>query len=177
MVGEYKLQNGLVLHGELNYVNKGATLDNSEKEQWNGIINRYEFHLHYLELPLSVGYAFDLGNDLVVTPRVGMYGAYGIGGHGIITSDNLKTDDTANELRVNPFEVTQGKMPAQDAQYSFDAFQRPNIGIVIGADLDVTKHLRLSLASQISTGYPLAQYKTAGNINFRSVTLSIGYLF
>lgn len=177
VIGEYKLHNGLVFHGELNYVNKGATLDNPEKEQWNGIINRYEFHLHYLELPLSVGYAFDLGNKFTLTPRLGMYAAYGMGGYGLLTSDNLKTNDTPNEIRVNPFKVTQGKMPSQNAQYYFDAFQRPNIGVVMGADLDLSKHMRLSLNSQISTGYPLTYYKTSGNIHFRSIILSVGYLF
>lgn len=174
---EYAFRNKMVLHGELNYVNKGATLHQPEMQQWNGIINRYEFHLNYLELPLSVGYAFDLANSWVVTPRVGIYGSYGIGGYGLLLSDNLKTNDTPNEIRVDPFKVTQGKMPAQNAQYSFDAFQRPNIGLIVGCDADVSRHIRLSLTSRISALYPLGQYSDAGKIHLHTIHLSFAYLF
>lgn len=177
VLGEYKLQNGVVFHGELNYVNKGATLKEPETHQWNGIINRYEFNLNYIELPLSVGYSFGFEKDMFLTPRIGIYGSYGIGGYGILASDNLKADAGTAEIRVNPFQVTQGKMPAQDAQYSFDAFQRPNAGLVLGVDFDLSNHLRLTLDAKMSLGYPLTSYTNAGTIHFRTVGLSIGYLF
>ena len=174
--GEYQFGNGFVLHGELNYVNKGATLDKPEMQQWNGIINRYEFHLDYVEVPLSVGYALRLGDEFAITPRAGMYVAYGVGGYGLLTSDNLKTDQDPNTIRVEPFNVTQGKMYAKNAQYFFDAFQCQNVGIVLSADSDISKHFRVSLNSQFSLFYPLAQY-SAGTVHLRNITFTVGYAF
>lgn len=174
--GEYRFGSGFVLHGELNYVNKGATLDKPEMQQWNGIINRYEFHLDYVEVPLSMGYALRLGDEFAITPRAGMYAAYGVGGYGLLTTDNLKADQDPGIMRVEPFKVTQGKMPAQNAQYFFDAFQRQNVGIVLSVDTDISKRFRLSLNSQFGLLYPLAQYST-GSVHLRNITLSIGYAF
>lgn len=176
-IGEYKLKSGLVWHGELNYVNKGATLHNPETQQWNGLIDKYKFSLHYIELPLSIGYAMPLAGNSFITPRAGIYGAYGICGYGHITTDNLKSDKGSGTMRVSPFKGTQGKMPAQDAQYYFDEFQRPDIGILLGLDIDFSKQIRLSASAQMNVLYPLVSYSDAGNVRFRSFNVALGYMF
>lgn len=68
-------------------------------------------------------------------------------------------------------------MPAQDAQYFFDEFQRPDIGILLGLDIDFSKHIRLSASAQMNVLYPLVSYSDAGNVRFRSLNVALGYMF
>lgn len=180
-VVDYNLKSNWLLHGELKYIRKGATVDQPEQTVTNGIIDKYEFHLNYLELPISVGYKIAINERQTITPRAGLYGAVGIGGYGFITSRILppghQDKHKATVMRVNPFELNQEKLMYEEGVYSFDAFQRPNIGAVVGVDMTLSEHFTLSLTQQMSLFYFLASYTEAGSLHFYNTQLSLSYFF
>ena len=81
------------------------------------------------------------------------------------------------QLWKAPLKWLKEKFLNQDGQYFFDAFQRTEIGALIGLDLDLSSHVRVSLNAQMHVGYPLADYSEADSVRFRTVTVSVGYMF
>lgn len=177
-VAEYRLKSGFVFHGELNYARKGSTLYNPERSIINGMIDEYEFYLDYIDLPLSVGYSFfGRGKHIVLTPRVGGYFAFGVGGYGLLTTPNISHGGGSSTIRVSPFELTMGQMPDREGFYVFDDFTRPELGIVMGVDFEFSKHFRLSMNAQIGELFQLTYYYQAGWLHCRTWHVTFGYMF
>lgn len=178
---DYYFTGNWVLHTELNYTNKSGKMYDVEKETTNGIIESVDFDIHLIELPISVGYKLLFENlPFTITPRLGAYVSAGISGKELIKSPNLSIDGTSSsEMAMgNPFYHKQAPMPVKEkGTYIFPEFNRFTSGLVLGVDVDVSRHLRISIAAHRNYPFALAQYNTSGSIFTHTTYLSIGYLF
>lgn len=174
---EYQFHTGIVLRGELNYVNKGLSIQNRRENTVYRGLESYDFRLYYLELPLSVGYAFEMTDGVRVTPRIGMYVGYALGGAGQAIPQNPLPDYAPGSGGNRPDFGLQDAL-LQKHPYVFGSSPRQDIGGVAGIDGDISKRLRLSFDVGHSLFYPLSSYfEKNDKFYFRNITFSIAYLF
>lgn len=177
VLAEYQFRTGIVLHGELNYVNKGLSIQNRRENTAYRGLESYDFRLHYLELPLSVGYAFEMTDGVRVTPRIGVYVGYALGGVGQAIPQDPMPDYAPGPGGNRPGFVLQDAL-LQSHPYDFGSSPRQDIGGVAGIDGDISKRLRLSLDVGHSVFYPLSSYfKKQDKFYFSNITFSLAYLF
>lgn len=82
--GEYNITNNVFLNGALQFTQKGAKFDE------NGY--KVDFTPGYLEIPVHIGYRFDLGNNVYIFGETGPYFAYGICGKAKIEQNGVEVE-------------------------------------------------------------------------------------
>ena len=79
---EYQLANNICLESVLAYIRKGATT--SGKNLLGTEISSIKFaEMDYLQLPVMIGYKFNIGNHFSIKPSIGGYYAVGVGGYAL----------------------------------------------------------------------------------------------
>lgn len=102
---EYQLANNICLESGLAYIRKGATT--SGKNLLGTEINSIKFaEMDYLQLPVVIGYKFNIGNHFSIKPYVGGYYAVGIGGYALI--DGVDAFNQPYTERTSTFSGTNG---------------------------------------------------------------------
>lgn len=114
----------------------------------------WKLRANYLELPVHIGYALPLNNDVRVIGTVGPYFAVGLWGNSSIG------EDSNDDVKV----------------FSDNFYQRFDCGwgLTIGAELH--SHLRISAGFEMSVLNPMKN-KMDFNPSDRNVSLSVTYLF
>ena len=114
----------------------------------------WKLRANYLELPVHIGYALPLNNDVRVIGTVGPYFAVGLWGNSSIG------DDSTDDVKV----------------FSDNFYQRFDCGwgLTIGAELH--SHLRISAGFEMSVLNPMKN-KMDFNPSDRNVSLAVAYLF
>lgn len=137
---DLSLNNNLSFESGLSYIRKGgSTYGNS---LLGTDIDKIRFiSMDYLQIPLMIGYRFDLTPKISIKPEIGVYYAIGLQGDGYISG--IDAFGQPYEARVSTFSDGYGKpyrpCNRNDAGTTFAAhFSYSHIGIKIGYDLALT---------------------------------------
>lgn len=102
---EYQLANKICLESGLAYIRKGATTSGIRLSGTE--INSIKFaEMDYLQLPVMIGYKFNIGNHFSIKPSVGGYYAVGVGGYALI--DGVDAFNQPYTERTSTFSGTNG---------------------------------------------------------------------
>lgn len=147
--------------------NKGAILSGF-KNQYK-TLQSVDSKLHYLQLPVSVGYKIQITNNWSIIPKVGMWVAVGVGGHSIVTG--TESGGTSYQVRVLPFESDSYTLSGKN--YDIGGFSRQDWGTSFGVDIHY-KHFALRAAFDL--GLQDLNFDL-GSPESHSFTLTMGYFF
>jgi hypothetical protein len=156
IMGQYMLNSQLGLESGLYYTTLGVDFDWKEDgEKVEGKLNP-----SYLQLPLSLLYKINIGENLSLNPSVGVYFGYGLGG---------KVKESIGQYSFE--EDIFGKIDGEEWSNRFD------MGATIGLNLQINKIL-------VGLGYDygfmkINKEKGDGdkNIYNGNIKVSVGYLF
>ena len=89
IVVDYELSRNLFLRSGIDFVMKGAKLDKERVSNTNSVIGvspRYQFEdrvrLNYLQMPVTFGYKYQVGNGFTAYLNAGPYVGFGVYGRG-----------------------------------------------------------------------------------------------
>ncbi|HBX46343.1 MAG TPA: hypothetical protein DEG28_10740 [Porphyromonadaceae bacterium] len=169
VIGEYELNNtDWIVHAELKFTRKGGTLYAPSDNIPAAVIDKYEYKLSYLELPVSIGYSILLNTNIRLVPRFGGYFAYGISGKGIIESEQSLGKSGA--IGIYSFEGNKGTLQGKDFDYR--PFNRADAGLFAGCDL-FYKNFFFSV-DYIHGLTPMQEYSNSGKLLHRNIYFSVG---
>lgn len=113
-----------------------------------------------LEIPLKIGYEFNIGNNFSIIPNAGVFGRYTVAS---IKSDVIQANGTTqkwNSLKDYDKDL-----------HHIDAFKRFDYGIVGGVDFRIAKHYSVSASYKHGLKSQQPQY----NLKSNSFNVSVGY--
>lgn len=142
----------------LYYTGRGATLGSGLFEDMEG---KVKLGMHYLQLPVMVGFHLDLGR-VALQPMVGLY--YGLGVGGKLTVDGV--DDSLDLFKEIEIDGQRGKM-----------LKRSDAGVRFG--LNALFGDRFLIGAGYDLGFLNVAHGTTGEGKLRngSFFLSVGYNF
>lgn len=115
-----------------------------------------------LELPIKVGYKFNIGRSFAITPNVGVYARYGIAS----IKDDIRTKDNTNNEKWNCFKDYQ-------KSYTLEAFKRFDAGVTADVTFSILKHYNVGVSYKRGFVSQQSEY-TPKN---QSLSVLIGYTF
>lgn len=159
------LVNGLYTNAGLLVSQKGAKLD-------LGDLGKVKLNAYYLELPIHIGYKYNLNEDFSLFGEFGPYFAFGLGGkHKVTELDfDYEGNETYNEYSYNTFD----SMKRFDAGLGFriGAEFKQKYTISLGYDFGLVNTWKGNSENAEDDGLDLTS--SCKNKNF---TISIGYKF
>lgn len=144
---DYTFANKIVLQSGLQYLVKGADRIHGNAKKHGGISSQMEVQLGYLELPVLLGYRYNLSGSVSLIPQIGWYFAYGIHGKGeVSTIHNFadKDGETITNKWDNPFEEKEWKN-WDDFTTQVKAFDRFDQGMSFRLNMEIS-HFNIALA-------------------------------
>ncbi|MCI2081561.1 MAG: PorT family protein [Bacteroidales bacterium] len=160
----------LAVHFEINYSTKSNILLYPSDDASQSVIDKYEYSLAYLDMPLSLGYSINLGNHFRIVPRLGGYFSYGLSGDGFIESS-----PSGHPLGVGLSCFEGGDAKWEDQTFHYEPFNRSDAGLTGGIDLFFDRFF-ISCSYQYGLR-KLITYNNSGALYFRNTYLTVGFLF
>lgn len=158
---EYQLANNICLESGLTYIRKGATT--SGKNLLGTGINSIKFaEMDYLQLPVVIGYKFNIGNHFSIKPSVGGYYAVGIGGYALI--DGVDAFNQPYTERTSTFSGTNGTV--------YRPCNRNDGGLALALNIG---YRNFSIKAEYDLGLATVTYY--GNGKQRTFSMSLQYWF
>lgn len=102
---DFTLHNNISFESELSYIRKGAIIT-GENIQNTAISSIKLAEMDYLQIPVMVGYKFNLSNEISLKPELGGYFAVGINGDSFVTG--VDSFNQPYEKRVRTFSGANG---------------------------------------------------------------------
>ncbi len=160
---EFTLSNHISFESGLAYIRKGATT--SGDNMLSQSISSIKFaEMNYLQIPLMVGYKFDLGRHFSIKPQAGGYFAVGINGHSFVTG--LDNYNQPYEARVETFSHNY----ANNGVAPYRPSNRADGGLAFGLNVN---YRHFTLKAEYDLGLATTTYY--GNGKQRTFSVSIGY--
>lgn len=137
---DLKLKNNLSFESGLLFIRKGGTTYGNSL--LNTDINKIKFSsMNYLQIPLMIGYVFNLTHKFSIKPELGVYYAVGLSGDSYITGTDAF--EQPYESRVSTFSDGYGKpyrpCNRNDTGFSFAVnLLYRHIGMKFGYDVALT---------------------------------------
>lgn len=167
ITGNYTFNNNIVCETGLRFVNKGSDQLKGFDENLKKFISTMTLEkLHYLEIPIMVGYRFKLSDIVSITPKIGGYYAFGLDGKGYIEN----ADNTFGSM-IFPFEDNTFTM-GDGSVGTYKALERHDGGFLVGADIQIGQAVcRIAYGRSLS---PIENKYDSGN-RHQTLSLSLGY--
>ncbi len=160
---EFTLSNHISFESGLAYIRKGATT--SGNNMLSQRISSIKFaEMNYMQIPLRVGYKFDLGRHFCIKPQVGGYFAAGLNGHSFVRG--LDNFDQPYEARVNTFTTTESR----NGVAPFRPCNRIDGGLAFALNVN---YRHFTLKAEYDLGLTTSTHY--GNGKQRTVSVSLGY--
>ncbi len=115
----------------------------------------------FLEIPLKVGYGFQLGGKTRLNPFAGIYGRYGL----------LSMKDDVREIGKTESEKWDCFKDYNSTYHHIDAMKRIDFGMMVGVEMMVADHYSIS----INYRRGLLSQSTQYGLRQQGVSLSLGY--
>lgn len=156
---EYQLANKICLEAGLAYIRKGATTSGIRLSGTE--INAIKFaEMDYLQLPVMIGYKFNIGNHFSIKPFVGGYYAVGVGGYALI--DGVDAFNQPYTERTSTFSGTDGTV--------YRPCNRNDGGLAFALNIG---YRNFSIKAEYDLGLATATYY--GNGKQRTFSVSLAY--
>lgn len=158
---EYQLANNICLESGLAYIRKGATT--SGKNLLGTEISSIKFaEMDYLQLPVMIGYKFNIGNHFSIKPSIGGYYAVGVGGYALL--DGIDAFNQPYTKRTFTFSGTNST--------AYRPCNRNDGGLAFALNIG---YRNFSIKAEYDLGLATATYY--GNGKQRTFVMSVGYWF
>lgn len=174
---DYKLNESLYITSAVEFVNKGAKFHLvNEHPEGNRTVtfDKSTVCAMYLQMPLHVGYRFNVSQNTNVVVHAGPYIAYGLSGK-VELGDKviLKTSEGTTVVGLNDYIVSIGGVSREEETFSEEAFKKFDWGLGAGAKLEYN-NTNIGVRYDIGL-YDLARWdKGVYNKNFYA---TVGYKF
>src|SRR5574344_1106594 len=172
----YTLKNNVTLSSGLDALTLGgrfSTMSNYIGTGGTGMTEHPEINTKEMafEIPLTIGYKFNLGSKSYIIPSIGIYGRYSFASfkENVVTMTDYEKNTTITE-KWNCFEnYSNSKYPNMNIQ----ALKRFDLGINIGVKAVVTEHYSISVC--YSNGF--LKRSDTYDIKNQDLRISLGYEF
>lgn len=171
---------GLSVQPGLNYQLKGCKKESTDSKAYNvlGVVYSVDYNItqnfkfHYIELPLTLSYAFERGT-LKIAPYAGMYVSYAL-------SANAKKTTASSEVKAAGYTIMASETTTITEDFKFKKDDDPNVltvnqldyGSQFGVGFEYDKiFLRLQYSLGFADIYRVEKQASANN----GLGLSIGY--
>lgn len=178
LTADYSLSEKWILMSGLSFVQKGGQLTqeplyySKEGSYAANPTKLFKSYLNYIELPLKLGFSFNVGEKLRLIPNIGVYAAYGFNG------------------KSSPLAIYRYSDVTKQGNYSFESwkpfnghgdkdggalskYERFDLGGIVGVKAIVADHFTASF--NYSHGITQAQQQISARNS--SLQLSVGYQF
>lgn len=156
---EFTLQNHLAFESGIDFIRKGATVTGSHMYGKN--VTKVDYaQMDYLQIPLMIGYKFNLKHGFSIKPQLGVYYAVGVGGYSFISG--IDAFNQQYEARVSTF--------GGSTQPAFRPCDRNDAGLTFAANI-TWKHIGVHIEYDYSLT-PTAYY---GNGKQRTFSISLSH--
>lgn len=157
----YQLSNKICFDSALAYIRKGATT--SGNQMLGSEIYSIKFsEMDYLQIPLMIGYNFDLGHNFSIKPSVGGYYAIGVGGDSFV--DGVDPFNQLYTKRVSTFSGNDGT--------PYRPCNRNDGGLAFALNIG---YRNFSVKAEYDLGLATTSYY--GNGKQRTISVSLAYRF
>jgi hypothetical protein len=174
---DYFLNRDLYLSSAIEFVNKGTKYDLLNKDENAGTslsIKKSTVAANYLQVPVHVGYKFDLSQKTRLMVQGGPYIAYGIGGQTELGDEVvLKTPEGTTSMDLNDYIKMIDGWRRGEETFSDTHFREFDWGIGIGLGVEY-EHVNLSFK------YDFGLYDISrgdGKVKNRNAYVTLGYKF
>lgn len=161
--GEYSITSNLYLGGAFLFSQKGSKNEETATVQGASVKTKYTNNPGYLQIPIQVGYRFDLGNGVYVFGETGPYFAFGVCG-------KSKAEVEGNVAGISAHKEAKGDFFGDDAAKTFDG------GWAVRAGVEAS-------GFQVHLGYEYGFSKLFNTVNGESgvhnsnFTIGVSYFF
>ena len=164
-----KMNNNIVLSSGANIGVKNGKFSvlskyyNNETQALGWEFPEVRYQVVSLEIPLKIGYEFNIKNSLTLTPMVGIYWEHAL--------KSLKKDVTIGE---SGYKQQWDCMKDLDYNnYHLDALKRDGLGIAIGVDTRIKSHYTIGLGYK----FDLTKKSSQFGLKDSGLQLRLGYLW
>lgn len=138
-------------------------------------VNHVSFKMNYLELPVKIGYSFDVCRNVNLIPSIGVYAAYGFNA-GDCSLDVYRTYETYGAYMPDnwkPFNGYNGMKENQTLSTPLNKVERWDFGGVVGLKAIVSDHYTASF----SYSHSIKAIQSQLDLRNSTFQLSVGYRF
>lgn len=173
--GEYRFNNNFMIISGLEYAIKGAN------GMWSSLnykpqMKEIEVNLHYLQIPVLVGYNIDLKKNMRLIPYLGIYAAYGVYGNGEVKAFSFETDPIFR-YATNVWNPFKNETFNDWSKTQMSGFDRMDYGLRIGISAKVD-HFIFSTSYDFGLNNIWVGYgEIRSGITNKSFSVGIGYQF
>lgn len=181
VVIDYAINKNVYLSSGVEFYNKKMKFDYEDDKITTGMVFTIPDAVAkamYIQIPLHVGYKFEVSRDVNIAIHGGPYAAYGVGGR-IEMGDWVHVEGASNPVHLNDFVKT---VPGfKRVLYTFEddikgrqgkGFHRFDWGLGLGL---LVEYQRVSLGFNYDFG--LQDISRYDNVKVRTASLSLGYKF
>lgn len=178
---DYQFCKHWVLMSGLSFLQKGGELNQDLfVNAGNGVtqqlavpnFDRISLKMNYVELPLKIGYSFRVSDKLILTPSIGVYGAYGFNANDC-SLNALHMDGKGTKFTSTQWKPFDGYADPANYRSRLEKLSHWDFGGVVGVKAVISDHYTASF--NYSHGIKEIQ-KELGLCN-STCELSVGYRF
>lgn len=167
MTADYEFGAHWMLMSGISFIQRHGELQLGENypstsSQYEGYMRfpKVQTRINYLQIPLKLGYNFQIGQKLQLIPSIGLYAAYGFGAGDC-------------DLTIKDTGTTQWKPLDGKDKEGLNAFRHWDLGTTAGVKMILNQHYVVSL------DYSLGLKKILADYGLRNSTyqISVGYRF
>lgn len=133
---QYMFSPQIGIESGLFYSTLGSKITGTVKSESDLEIVEFSFNPSYLQLPISVLYKFNVGQDLYIYPSLGLYAGYGLSGKITINDTDTYGGETHKDKEEwNLFKKTK----YEDGEEEAAPANRFDMGLTVGLTLQYSK--------------------------------------
>lgn len=174
---DYFLNRDLYISSVIEFANKGAKFDLLNKNEEEGTsldIKNSTIAAFYIQVPVHLGYKFDLSEKTRLMVQAGPYVAYGISGQTELGDEVvLRTPEGATTMSLNDYIKMIDGWRRGEETFSDTHFREFDWGIGIGMGVEY-EHVNISFRYDFGL-YNISQ--EAGKVKNRNASVTLGYKF
>ena len=150
--------------------NRGGSLSDFANGQYD-YMNKISVDYDFIQLPVNIGYKFQITDKFAIIPKVGMWAAVGVSGDTWI----LQKDGSSANVFIDPFKDNQYTAFQSDhyETHYISTFSRWDFGASVGLEL---QYWNFTLKASCDFGLQDMNFEL-GSPYTRSYSITLGYKF